>query len=186
MVPLLARALVIAVLVAPLPAAAQQLQTGFADFGQDQDTPIEIEADALEVQDKQSTAIFTGNVTVRQGNAALQTSRLMVVYSQSALPSPDAATSAASGKAPATPGNQRISRLEASGEVLLESDGQTATGNEGTIDFDSNTLALTGNVTLTQGENVVTGDKLTVDLNTGVARVQSTGRVRVLLNPGGN
>ena len=68
--------------------------------------------------------------------------------------------------------------------MLLEADGQTATGNNGTIDFDTNTLALNGNVTLTQGENVVTGDTLTVDLNTGVARVQSTGRVRVLLNPG--
>ncbi|UOM35654.1 LptA/OstA family protein [Acuticoccus sp. I52.16.1] len=187
MVPHLARVLLLALLVAPLPAAAQQLQTGFADFGQDQDTPIEIEADALEVQDKQSTAVFTGNVTVRQGNAALQTSRLTVVYSQSALPSPDAATSAAStGKAPSTPGQQRISRLEASGEVLLESDGQTATGNDGVIDFDSNTLSLNGNVTLTQGQNVVTGDTLTVDLNTGIARVQSTGRVRVLLTPGGN
>ncbi|RAH98413.1 lipopolysaccharide transport periplasmic protein LptA [Acuticoccus sediminis] len=187
MVPLFARALIIALLVAPLPAAAQQLQTGFADFGQDQSTPIEIEADALEVQDKKNTAVFTGNVTVRQGNAALQTSRLTVVYSQSALPSPDKATAATtSGKAPSTPGDQRISRLEATGEVLLESDGQTATGNDGVIDFDTNTLALNGNVTLTQGDNVVTGDKLTVDLNTGIARVQSTGRVRVLLSPGGN
>jgi len=187
MVPLLARVLIIALVAAPLPALAQQLQTGFADFGQDQDTPIEIEADALEVQDKESTAVFTGNVTVRQGETALQTSRLTVYYSRSALPSPDTATNAAaSGQAPSTPGDQRIAKLEASGEVLIESDGQTATGNSGTIDFDSNTLLLDGNVTLTQDKNVITGDRLTVDLNTGVARVQSTGRVRVLLNPGGN
>ena len=46
MVPHLARVLLLALLVAPLPAAAQQLQTGFADFGQDQDTPIEIEVRA--------------------------------------------------------------------------------------------------------------------------------------------
>jgi lipopolysaccharide export system protein LptA len=173
--------------VAAAPAAAQQVQTGFADFGSDQQTPIEIEADELEVQDKASEATFAGNVTVRQGETALQTSRLKVLYAQSALATRTRAEGGTTpeGQSPATPTNQRISRLEASGKVLITAKGQSATGDTGVVNFDARTLALNGNVTLAQGQNVVTGDTLTVDLNTGVARVQSKGRVRVLLTPGG-
>jgi lipopolysaccharide export system protein LptA len=157
-------------------AAAQTLQTGFADFGSDEATPIEIEADTLEVQDRQNVAVFTGNVTVTQADAALQTARLTVHYAQDAA--------AAGDDAPATPQNQRIARLEADGKVVITAEGQSATGDSGTVDFDGRTLSLNGNVTLTQEGNVVTGDTLTVDLNTGVARVESRSRVRVLLNPG--
>lgn len=159
------------------PAAAQTFETGFADFGSDQSSPIEIEADELEVQDKSNVAVFSGNVIVKQKGAALQTSRLTVFYSANALP--------ANSDAPATPQNQRIARLEAEGKVLITSDGQSATGESGIVNFDDRTLSLNGNVTLTQEGNVVTGDTVTVSLDTGIARVQSRGRVRVLLNPGG-
>lgn len=188
---------------APLAAAAQTFETGFAQFGADQTEPIEIEADELEVQDRANIAVFTGNVTVTQADAALQTARLTVHYagSPTAAGAADAASgasadapaqdgAAAAGEAPApapaTPQNRRISRLVADGRVLITSDGQSATGDAGTVDFDARTLELTGNVTLTQAGNVVTGESLTVDLNTGIARVQSSGRVRVLLKPGGN
>lgn len=180
------RAALAAFVFAAPAAGAQTFETGFAQFGSEQSTPIEIEADELEVQDKSNVAVFTGNVVVKQGNAALQTSRLTVFYAQNALPSAAEATDAASGNAaPKTPQNQRISRLEAEGKVLITSNGQSATGETGTVNFDNRTLALNGNVTLTQDGNVVTGDTITVSLDTGVARVQSSSRVRVLLNPGG-
>ena len=172
------------VLAAPI-ASAQTFQTGFAQFGSQSSTPIEIEADELEVQDKENIAVFGGNVVVKQGNAALQTSRLTVFYAQSALPTPAAADAAAAGEAPQTPQNQRISRLKAEGKVLITSDGQSATGDNGLVNFDDRTLELSGNVTLSQDGNVVTGDVITVSLDTGVARVKSSSRVRVLLTPGG-
>jgi lipopolysaccharide export system protein LptA len=179
-IPFIRAALVALFLAAPLaPAAAQTFETGFADFGTDNDAPIEIEADALEVQDKENVAVFTGNVTVRQEDAAMQTARLVVHYADNPQVEADE-------DAPATATNQRISRLEATGQVLITADGQAATGDAGTVDFDARTLALNGNVTLTQEGNVVTGDTLTINLNTGVARVESRSRVRVLLNPGGD
>ena len=36
----------------------------------------------------------------------------------------------------------------------------------------TNTVTLTGTVVVTQGQNVVRGDRLTVDLTTGVSRVE--------------
>ncbi|MEO1104033.1 MAG: LptA/OstA family protein [Devosia sp.] len=175
---------VAALLVLPLGAVAQTFETGFARFGQGASAPIEIEADELEVQDKKNVAVFTGNVTVRQDGAALQTARLTIYYAENPQTAAPAETSETA--TPTTPQNQRISRLEAEGRVLITSDGQSATGDAGTVNFDDRTMALNGNVTLTQGGNVVSGDVLTVDLDTGLARVESTSRVRVLLNPGGN
>lgn len=189
----LALALVATLFHAPAPAAAQTFETGFAQFGQSNTDPIEIEADALEVQDRSNVAVFSGNVTVTQGNAAMQTARLTVHYS---APVSGAATAASTGESeaeteaeseaasPATPQNQRISRLEAEGRVLITAEGQSATGDAGTVNFDERTMALSGNVTLSQAGNVVTGETLTVNLDTGVARVESRSRVRVLLTPG--
>jgi lipopolysaccharide export system protein LptA len=54
----------------------------------------------------------------------------------------------------------------------------------------ANTVTLSGGVTMTQGKNVLRGDKLVVDLTSGVSRVESgkngQGRVEGLFNAGGN
>ena len=68
--------------LSPGAATAQTFETGFADFGTDNDAPIEIEADTLEVQDRDNVAVFTGNVTVTQKDAAMQTARLTVHYAR--------------------------------------------------------------------------------------------------------
>jgi lipopolysaccharide export system protein LptA len=64
-----------------------------------------------------------------------------------------------------------------------------ATGNEGVFDRSSNKIVLTGNVALSQGENVTKGEKLVYDTETGVAIVESGttaagGRVRGVFVPG--
>ena len=45
-------------------------------------------------------------------------------------------------------------------------------------------VVLTGNVLLTQGANALAGEKLTVDLATGVGRME--GRVRTVFGGGNN
>ena len=81
------------------------------------------------------------------------------------------------------PGGQRqISRLEAKGGVTVNQKDQTATGNNGVYDMKTNTVTLIGNVVVTQGENVVRGERLVVDLASGVSRVEG-GRVQGLFLP---
>ena len=49
---------------------------------------------------------------------------------------------------------------------------QTATGDKAIVDMKANTITLSGNVVLSQGDdNVITGDKLIIDMTTGRARV---------------
>jgi lipopolysaccharide export system protein LptA len=82
---------------------------------------------------------------------------------------------------PGPGGEQKIRRLEARGSVVVTSKEQTATGQLGIFDMPTNTVTLTGDVVMTQGQNVLRGDKLVVNLSSGVSRVESsqTGRGRV-------
>ena len=89
---------------------------------------------------------------------------------------------------PGPGGQQKIKRLEAHGDVVVTQKDQTATGELGIFDMKANTVTLTGNVMMTQGQNVLRGDRLIVDLTTGVSRVESgkkgQGRVQGLFLPG--
>lgn len=166
--------------LAAVPAAphAQSLDTSFAALAGDTSQPIEIEADELEVRDKEGVAVFRGNVTVHQQGASLQTQELTVHYVGGGR--------ATAGGTAQLGGGQEIARLVASGKVLVTSKDQAASGDSGIVDLQAKQLVLAGNVTLTQGPNVITGDRLVVDLENGRARVESSSRVRVLLTPGGS
>jgi lipopolysaccharide export system protein LptA len=90
---------------------------------------------------------------------------------------------------PGPGGEQRIKRLEARGGVVVTQKDQTATGELGIFDMKSNTVTLTGNpVVMTQGQNVLRGERLIVDMTSGVSRVESgkngQGRVQGLFQPG--
>ena len=57
--------------------------------------------------------------------------------------------------------------------VVTQKD-QTATGDLGMFDMKANTVTLTGNpVVMTQGQNVLRGERLVVDLTSGVSRGRS-------------
>ena len=69
--------------------------------------------------------------------------------------------------------------------MLVTQKDQTARGDNGVFDVKANTVTLTGNVVVTQGTNVLRGERMVVTLDTGVARVESdkTKRVEGLFNP---
>lgn len=161
----------VAMTLAAMPLQAQTFSNSFAGFGSNDKEPIEIEARELEVHDKNRVAEFIGNVVVRQGEATLKTEHLRVHYAGSAT-----------GEAV----QSRISRLEASGTVYISSQDQTATGDAAIFDMEQERLVLTGKkVVLSQGPNVVVGNKLTVNLKTGKVDLQAPkqGRVKVLITP---
>lgn len=153
-------------------ASAQTFSDAFAGFGSNDREPIQIEAKELKVQDKDQSAVFSGDVHVTQGDSVLKTQRLVVYYAGSA-----------------TDGvQQRISKLEASGRVYIASRDQTATGEQATFDMNRQVMIMTGDeVVLSQGPNVVVGSKLTVNLKTGQADLEApkSGRVKVLIQPNG-
>ena len=68
--------------------------------------------------------------------------------------------------------------------MTLVSGQDAAEAEAATYDVESGNVTLTGDVVLTQGQNVLTGDTMQVNLESGTAQVQ--GRVRSVLQPGGN
>lgn len=175
----ISRAIVLAAAIAfaaASPAAAEaQRPTGLKLSG---DQPIQIESDKLEVREADKVAVFSGNVSVTQGTTVMKSGRMIVHYANDG-------GSAATGSA-------AIERLEVDGKVYVKSDDQVATGDRGNFDMKSEVLVLTGKeVVLSQGENVIVGCKLTVNMKSGQAQLDgcggggdSGGRIKMLITPG--
>jgi lipopolysaccharide export system protein LptA len=156
-------------------------------FSQNRDKPIKISSVSLEVRDKDKVATFTGDVHLVQGDTTLRSKTLMVFYDDDSAPKPPPKPIA--GVSDTSPMSQQIRRVEAKGGVFVTQKDQTATGESGVFDMQANTVTLLGNVVISQGQNVVKGDRLTVDLTSGTSRVecgksQGQCRVQALIQPG--
>ena len=165
------------------PSAPNALQ----GFQQNRGQPVQIEASRLEVRDKDKMATFSGNVKVVQGDTTMRCKTLVVFYEQQNKDGQQAQAAAQTMPAakPGPGGSSQISKLEASGGVTVVQKDQTATGDRALFDMKSNTVTLLGNVLVSQGPNVMRGEKLVVDLTTGVSRVDAgSGPVRMLIQQG--
>jgi lipopolysaccharide export system protein LptA len=179
---------------APAQPTQSSAPNALQGFSQNRDQPVKIESARLEVRDKEKKATFAGDVHLTQGDVTLTCKTLIVFYEQNAAPNaanPSSARVASTQPTagPPGPGGQsQIRRLEAIGDVVVVQKEQTATGNTGTFDMKTNTITLEGNVVVTQGMNVVRGERMVVDMTTGVSRVEPSkgghGRVEGLFLPG--
>jgi len=191
-------AVVALAMIAAREAKAQSAVTGVPNamqgFSQNRDQPIQIEAASLEMRDKKKEATFSGNVKVIQGDTTMTSKTLVVFYesNSASAPPPPANSKAAAKAAPiqsATPGPggaSSIKRLEARGNVVVTQKDQVVTGETAVFDTKTNLVTMLGGVVLTQGKNVLRGDRLLVDMTTGVSRVESdSGRVQGLFQSSG-
>jgi lipopolysaccharide export system protein LptA len=177
----------------PAPSAAQTAPNGppnaLQGFSQNRDKPIKINSASLEVRDKDKVATFSGDVHLVQGDTTLRSKTLLVFYNDEDAPKPAKPPPPIAGAPDAPPISQQIRRVEAKGGVFVTQKDQTATGDSGVFDMQANTVTLLGNVVISQGQNVVKGDRLTVDLTSGTSRVecgksQGQCRVQALIQPG--
>lgn len=126
--------------------------------------PVEISADNLEVLQKESKAIFKGNVIAVQGKLRLNADKMVVHYKQKD-----------GGKEPEKPeasetteGMGAVSLIEVEGNVLVATPEETARGDKGDYEVDKRFLRLTGeNVILTRDKNILRGKSVEYDLDTG-------------------
>jgi lipopolysaccharide export system protein LptA len=70
--------------------------------------------------------------------------------------------------------------------VVVTQKDQVVTGDTAVFDTKTNLITMLGSIVLTQGKNVLRGDRLLVDMTTGVSRVESeSGRVQGLFQSSG-
>ena len=166
--------------------AGQDVPNAMQGFSQNRDQPIQIEAASLEMRDKKKEATFAGNVKVVQGDATMTSKTLVVFYDQNTDPTatpPRGAKSAPLKSAtPGPGGSSSIRRLEARGSVMVTQKDQVVTGETAVFDTRTNLITMLGGVVLTQCQNVARGDRLSVDMTTGMSRIQ--GNVQMLVGQG--
>jgi lipopolysaccharide export system protein LptA len=165
-------------------SAVSGVPNAMQGFSQNRDQPIQIEATTLEMRDKKKEATFSGNVKVVQGDTTMTSKTLVVFYESATVPAaaPGANPKGAAKSAPiqsATPGpggSSSIRRLEAKGNVVVTQKDQVVTGQTAVFDTQANLITMLGGVVLTRCKNVLRGDRLLVDMTTGVSRVESDSR----------
>jgi lipopolysaccharide export system protein LptA len=174
-------------------ARAQSSADLFKGFQTGQQGPVNVEADSLDVVEKDGHRIstFTGNVTVTRGDSVLKAGKISIYSAGSKSDADKEAAKDSPAKPDAAlegtlPGAGSFTRIEAAGKVYVNSGEQTATGDNAVVDMVGKLVTLSGNVVLSQGPNVITGNKLTWDMTTGRARVDQTpgARIRGIFTPG--
>ena len=155
-------------------------------FSQNRDKPIHIDAAQLEVRDKDHVATFSGDVKVVQGDTTMRARTLQVFYDQQA---PQAAKGVQGGgeirdaRPPAAirrSAGWRRRATSSSRRRIRSSPARPACST-----CAPTPSRCTGGVVLTQGDNVLKGDRLVVNMTTGISKIEMDAgrRVDVLINP---
>jgi lipopolysaccharide export system protein LptA len=173
--------LVVACAVCGSDAMAQKNQgppNALQGFSQNRDEPVKIRAATLELREKDKMATFTGDVYVLQGDTEMRCKQLVVFYEEE-TGTPRTVKAADPGPG----GDRQIRRIEAKGNVVVVQKDQNATGDAATFNMRENTATLVGNVVVTRGTDVLRGQRLVVDLTSGVSKMDQ-GRVEGLFKSG--
>ncbi|SIR22173.1 LptA/OstA family protein [Bosea sp. TND4EK4] len=185
-------------LAAPEAAFAQGRQkstgssSGLGGLGGDSKEPIKIDADKLDVLDKENKAVFTGNVVAVQGETTVRCTIMTVLYEgRGGQGGANGAKPAAATPAPApaagapNSNDSSIKKILCKGPVTVVSKTQAATSDNAEFDRANNVVIMTGNVALNDGPNITRGEKLTYNTITGIANVETGkgGRVQGFFVP---
>jgi lipopolysaccharide export system protein LptA len=165
--------------------------TPFAGFGGNSKEPIKIDANKLEVFDKENRAVYSGDVVSVQGQSTLRCSAMTIHYTGGAgrkggdAPKTEGSDAAKTG---AGVGNNSIRRIDCQGPVSLVSGTMAATSRFMTYDALAETATFTGSVVIVDCENVQRGERAVYDVKSGRATVDagSGGRVQGVFTPGGD
>ncbi len=165
--------------------------SGFGAIGGGGKEPIKIDADRLDVFDKENKAIFAGNVVAVQGESTIRCTTMTVFYKRgkdASAGDAGAKEKAAGGEEPAAknPAENGIKKVECAGPVTVTQKDQVATGDHAVFDQDAKRVVLTGNVVLSQCQNVTRGQRLVYDMASGRANMDPVagGRVSAMFVPG--
>lgn len=148
---LLVAGLVAGVLASGGPAGAQVSALKDHDTAQ----AIDITADRLEVRDQENMAVFSGSVEAVQGDLNISADSITVYYE------------AASDGADPT-----ILRLDMAGHARLVSPSENVTSEWAVYDVKARLLTLGGSVVLGSGDSVLRGERLELDLESGVTKFE--------------
>jgi lipopolysaccharide export system protein LptA len=134
--------------------------------------PVAITADDLTVHNKDCEAIYSGNAEALQDTSRLRSNIMNFFNKKLANPHPGASPDS-------NPNCGELERMEAHGNVYYVTPTRVVKGDDAIYTADNTTIVMTGaEVVATQGKNVVSGTRLTINTTTGEATMvnEHTGR----------
>ena len=149
---LLVSAFVIGLMAVPLRGAEKKVPS-----------PVEVEANEMEIIDADRQAIFRGKVDAVRDNQHIRSDIMTVYYAD--VKQADGTT------------KSQVSKLDATGNVTVTTRKQVITGEWAKMDVQANTLIVGGKVKLVDGKTTLQGEKLNVDLDTN-RTLMTGGRVK--------
>jgi len=121
--------------------------------------PVTVDADQMESLKKEGVIIFTGNVVARQNNSVQYADRMEVYLDER---------------------GERVLRTVSTGNVrIITKDCRIGTARRSEYDDPEQRVVLIGNARVWQGDDVVTGERITIYLAEGRSVVQGGGQERV-------
>lgn len=112
-------------------------------------TQVQISADTFTIEEGRQEAVFTGNVKVTHPTVNVSAEKVVATYGQG--------------------GTSDIKSFEATGNVKLETEDQTATGQRAVFTPGDQLLRLTGNVQVSNAAGTVNAEELVVNLATKIS-----------------
>lgn len=146
-----ALALVTAFLLLLLPSniRAQDL------FTHNSNAAVSFDAGRIELQQRQDRVVLSGGADLQQAGLRLRASRVTVAFRDV--------------------GSTDISRIDAVGGVDISKGNTRAQGETAIYDLNRRIITMIGNVRLNRGGDTLTGERLTIDLTTGISSVDGRG-----------
>ena len=171
-------------LSATLLSAILAPRIGYAQIAPEGKGPVDITADQLTGHNKDCEAVYTGNAEALQDTSRLRANEMDFFNKKLPNPHPGA-------NADANPTCGELDSMVADGNVFYVTPERVVKGDHAVYTADNTTIIMTGTeVVATQGKNVVTGTRLTINTTSGEATMidertgrGAKGRVRSVLYP---
>jgi lipopolysaccharide export system protein LptA len=117
------------------------LITSAASFSDDyEERQIVVTSDSLEVDSQRNTALFTGSVVAKVDSVAIHSDKMRVSYS---------------------PAENIVQEIHAIGNVRVLNQGKAIFSEEAKYVRDEEKILLTGNPKVVEGQNTITGTRIT-------------------------
>lgn len=150
-------------------AAAGLAGPSLAQIATHSKAPVDVVADSVETSNSGCTATYSGSAEALQDNARLRADVLRL-FAKPGGGKPS--------KPGATGGCGALERMEAEGSVFYVTPDQKVRANKAVYEAGSTTIVMTGDVVAVRGQNVMRGDRMVFNTDTGAGQVTGTSKGR--------
>ena len=154
------KAFLLILIILPSYLLSDNTDGGFGSIANDRNEPISFSSNTLSFNQETGTSEMKGSVSIIQGNTVLSSDYAEVSFNVD---------------------TNELERFYASGNVVLKSGNDIATGNEAIYNFIEGQLTFLGEVHFSQSGSTVKADKAVINTETGSASM--TGNVQTTLLP---